>query len=313
VLKAAGRAVAGLLAGAIVVCAGGGAARAQDLGHKTLGTIGLEAGSAPPPGLALSDRFAFYRADELRDRHGAVVPIDQLRLRVFANVIGVSAAIALPEVPALLLAATVAGPVAHVRLDSDDLRASVDRLGVTDVFVQPLKLAWHTERFDAVAGYALYIPTGLFRLRGDAGLTKGHFTHEFSSGGALRLGPGGLLFASALFSYELNLRKQGLDLTRGDTVQGQGGLGVKLLGGLVQAGVAGYALWQVEDDRGADLPEILRGARDRAFGIGPEVVVAVPPLRMRLRVRFEHELGIRSRPAGDLVLVGGDVIAWTPR
>jgi hypothetical protein len=76
--------------------------------------------------------------------------------------------------------------------------------------------------------------------------------------------------ASALASCDLNQKKRHIDLTRGESVQGQGGIGVRLFD-RIDAGLAGYALWQVRDDRGADLPAPLRGLRDRVFGIGPEV------------------------------------------
>jgi hypothetical protein len=76
-------------------------------------------------------------------------------------------------------------------------------------------------------------------------------------------------YISGLASYDLNRRARGIDLTRGDTVQFQGGAGKTL--GIVDFGLVGYALWQVRDDRGNDLPESVRGARDRAFGLGPEI------------------------------------------
>jgi hypothetical protein len=85
---------------------------------------------------------------------------------------------------------------------------------------------------------------------------------------------------SELASYDLNQRKQGIDLTRGDTVQVQGGTGKTL--GIVDMGLAGYALCQVRDDRGNALPEALRGARDRAFGLGPEVDITLAPIRSRI-------------------------------
>src|SRR5262249_18551096 len=100
------------------------------------------------------------------------------------------------------------------------------------------------------------------------------------------------------------LRKRDLDLTRGDTFQIQGGVGITRLQGAFEAGAAGYALWQLRDDRGADLPPVLRGARDRVYGVGPEVAVFVKPIRSQIRARYEWDFGVRSRPKGNIFTVG---------
>jgi hypothetical protein len=68
--------------------------------------------------------------------------------------------------------------------------------------------------------------------------------------------------------------------------------------------VATCALWQVRDDRGTDLPPLLKGARDRVFGLGPEVAVILTPIRSQLRLRYEWDRGVRSRPQGNILVVG---------
>jgi hypothetical protein len=60
-------------------------ARAQDLGHKLLGGIGIDAGVQAEPGLYLSDRIVHYDASRLRDRNGDLVPIRGLNVDVLAN------------------------------------------------------------------------------------------------------------------------------------------------------------------------------------------------------------------------------------
>jgi len=85
---------------------------------------------------------------------------------------------------------------------------------------------------------------------------------------------------SALASYNLYHQKVGIDITRGDTVQLQGGLGGRLFQ-VVDVGLVGYALWQVADDRGSDLPLALRGRARASFGLGPEIGITIPALRAR--------------------------------
>jgi hypothetical protein len=54
----------------------------------------------------------------------------------------------------------------------------------------------------------------------------------------------------------------------------------------------------------------LSGARERAFGLGPEVDLAVPSLRSRVTVRFEWDIDGKARPVGTIFVVGLSVIAW---
>jgi hypothetical protein len=283
-------------------------ARAQDLGHKLPGTLGLSAGRQAEPGLYLSDQLAFYAADTLRDRAGGVVPVVGLRLRAWANGVGLSGAVPLGPV-FLNFAGSV--PLAHVRINSELPQASIDKFGLSDARVQPLGLGWRSPHLEVVGSYALYIPTSRNAPGGKGGLGRGSFSHEFSVGGTVFFDAKKRWFLTALASYELNHRKMGMDITRGDTVQLQGGAGTRL-GGLLDVGLAGYALWQVRDDRGSDLPAVLRGARDRVFGLGPEIAVLVPPIRTRFALRYEVDFGVRSRPEGQIVSLTGSLLLWKP-
>jgi hypothetical protein len=288
------------------------AVHAQDLGHKLPGLLGLDAGKAPEPGFYLVDRLVYYRADQIRDRQGNVVPIEGLRLGVLANGFGVVWAMELPEL-ATRVSVTVAAPLVDVRLNSDRPEASVERFGLADVYIQPLKLGWRRDRFDAVTSYGLYVPTGESPLAGGRGVSNGQFTHEFTAGGTYYFDEGRTWYATALASYQLNLRKRGVDITRGDIVQVQGGMGVSLFNRRLDVGIVGYALWQVRDDRGADVPPVLRGARDETYGLGPEIVLSLSPFPARIRLRYERDLAVKSRPEGEIFLFGLEFAAWRPK
>jgi hypothetical protein len=271
----------------------------QNLGHKVLGAVGLEAGVQAPAGIYLSDRALFYSASLLRDRDGGEIPVG-LDLNAFGNGLGVAAIF---ELGGLFLTASFALPVAHIQLNTRVPEASIDRFGLGDMYVQPLKLGWRGTHFDLVGGYSLYVPTGRFEPDLSGGVGRGHWTHEFSLGGALYADEARTWRLSALASYDLNLRKRKIDITRGDTVQVQGGLGLTLRR-FIDVGVAGYVLWQVSDDSGTELPPQLAGARNQAFGLGPELGVLIPPLRLRVTARYAHDFGVRSRPEGQVFVLG---------
>ena len=49
---------------------------------------------------------------------------------------------------------------------------------------------------------------------------------------------------------------------------------------------------------------MLGGQRDRVFGLGPEMQFTVPKLGLRAEGRVEFDLGVRSRPKGDVMVAG---------
>ena len=284
------------------------AAGQQQLGNKVLGTLGLDAGSQRPAGLYLADRFVWYEAGTAIDREGNELPVG-LDLDAVANAVGAGLTLELPMADTFVDFA-VGIPFARIRSSTERPEASVDRFGFSDLYVQPLGLGWQLPRADVLVNYGFYAPTGR-SAPGSDGVGRGHWTHQISAGGTIYFDDARGWRLSALASYDRNLKKRDLDLRRGDTLQIQGGVGGPLFPGLV-AGLASYALWQIEDDSGADLPPALRGARTRVFGLGPEVSVLLPPLRSRLTVRYCRDLITRSRVQGGILALELSVLAWQP-
>jgi hypothetical protein len=298
-----------LVAAGILIRAGAASAQAQ-VGHKVLGTLGADAGVQPPPGGYAFNQTLWYAADRFVDRNGDTVPIPGLNIDAIGNAVGASGTFQIPHFG--YWTASIAVPAAHFHLGTDDPRASLDEFGLADLYVEPVRLGWRFDRFDVVASYAFYAPTGRFQPKGLAGIGNGYWTNEFSAGGAVWLDRSRGWRASALASYDLNGRKTDVDITRGATVQIQGGTGLRLFWTL-EAGVAGYALWQVTDDKGTDLPAVLRGLRERTFGVGPELGLAIPQIRARVDARYEWDFLVRSRPVGRILAVSVGFAFWQPR
>jgi len=276
---------------------------AQDLGHKLPGLLGLDAARIPEPGLYFVDRLASYEADELRDRDGRLIPTAPFNLLGMANAFGASYTTRLSQ-SSVFLTMTVGWPISRIKRDVEDRpEAAIDRFGLADPYVQPVRLGWRNGRSDVVMAYGIYLPTDRSPLAGGKGVSSGQITHEFSGGGSLYF-KDRTAFLTALASYQLHMRQRGIDVTRGDAIQIEGGLGTKLFGQLAEAGLAGFAFWQVRDDRGADLPPVLRGARDRVYGLGPEAAIMLKAIRGQVRVRYEWDIGARARPQGHLFVAG---------
>jgi hypothetical protein len=296
------RAAAAALFIVLLTCPRGGRAQEQ-VGHKLLGTLGLKAGSEPKPGLYLVDSFGFYHAGELADRNGNAIPAG-LQIDGAGGAFGVLATFRIPHTP-IFLSAAGALPLAHVSLRTSSQKGSIARSGLGDLYVEPLKLGWRGERVELVTNYSFYAPTGRFTDKGSGGIGYGQWTHEFSLGGTVYFDSRRTWHLSALASYDINLRKRSVDITRGATLQVQGGVG-KTLSSFFDAGIAAYALWQMTDDSGSALPPMAQGAREQAYGLGPEIDLLVMPILGRLTVRYVHDLSAASRPVGQLFFV-----TWT--
>jgi hypothetical protein len=173
-------------------------------------------------------------------------------------------------------------------------------------------LGWRKERFDLVTSYGIYVPTDKSALAGGSGVSSGRITHEFSAGGSWYF-KDRTRFVTALASYQLNMPERGIRITRGDTLQIEGGAGANLFGRVLETGLASYALWQVRDDRGPDLPLVVLGSRDRVYGLGPEGAVLIKPIRGELRARFMWDIGVRARPQGHLLVVGVEFLVHKPK
>jgi hypothetical protein len=155
----------------------------------------------------------------------------------------------------------------------------------------------------------IYVPTGRFEPRTGTSPGKGYWTNQLSVGGAAYFDTAHTQLVSVLANYEINTRKRGIDIRRGNMFQLQGGAGVGIAK-LLTVGVAGFALWQVSADRGAEIPAALRDERSRVFGLGPELDVTIPSVRLRLDARIEQEFGVTSRPKGTVLVVGVSYAAW---
>jgi hypothetical protein len=283
-------------------------ARAQELGHKVLGTLGIDAGRWAPPGIYVVDQLGYFSADEVRDRNGTRVPIAGLEIDAVANGLGVAGVFRLTET--LRAGATAAFPLAHVSLSSTDPRAHLDAFGLSDAYVEPVRVGLHLPHADVILGYGLYIPTGRFEPSG-GGVGSGQWTQQFSAGAGVFTEASGGWRTSWLVSFNTHSKKRDLDLTRGDMLQIQGGAGARVFG-FADVGLAAYALWQTSDDQGSDLPAVVRGARDRVYGLGPEVGALIPLLRAHVTARYMWDFGVRSRPDGRTFVLSVAVLAWRP-
>jgi hypothetical protein len=107
-----------------------------------------------------------------------------------------------------------------------------------------------------------------------------------------------------MFRYETHTKKEGVDVTAGDDVVIEWGVGRKL-GGNFDVGMTGASTWQVTDEKGA------QAAPDKysAHAIGGEVQYAIPKARLSLRFRANFDVAAYDRAQGYLIVFG---LVWKP-
>ena len=271
--------------------------------------LGIDAGTQGPPGVLLVYRLVDFSSHTSRDGGGAALPIPGLKIGARANALAAAYTVKPRGAPYLTTVASL--PLGQVSFRSDVPPVSQHNLGLADIFIAALRVGWRQPRYDVVTAYSFYIPTGRFDPNDAASVGRGYWINQLSMGGAVYFDRARDQRASVLASYERNQSRRNVDSKRGDLLNVQGGAGTtvyKNIGG----GIAGYALWQVSDDRGADLPAALAGMHTRAFGLGPEIDVTIPKRRMRVDVRAEWDFGVVAHPQGLLFVCGVQSLVWMP-
>lgn len=298
-----------LLAGCLVAAPAHG--QEQNLGHKLLGTNGVNAGVQIQPGLYAGNGYASFSSNAVGDQDGRRVPGNNSASLV-SDWVGVVAAYRLEPI-ATFVGLSVGVPVKNVsvKVETADVRASADDFGLGDLYVQPLHLGWRLPHLDIVTGFGVYIPTGHFEPGGVGTVGAGQWTRELSLGGTVYFDDRRMWRVSALSSDFSDLTKRDVDIRRGESIQVQGGVSV-VFDDEIQVGLAGYGLWQVGDNSGSELPAVLRGARDQAYGLGPEVAFDLVSIRSKITLRYEHDVAASSRPFGQTFVFGYSLGLWSP-
>jgi hypothetical protein len=291
-------------------------AAAQLNGENLLGDMGVRSGTQPEPGLYVSGIYYRYRTDTIKDAHGNPVNADPSGRA--EQTINAGVPLFYYVTPKRILgghyAAMAVLPFASGGLEAPGLGLSESAsIGLSDLYVMPLQLGWHTRRADAIAGVAFFAPTGRHAAGASDNLGKGMWSFELSGGGTVYLDSARSISLATTAYWETHSKKAGavqagpvtLDQVKvGDLLTLEGGAGKSFLHGAASVGVAYYAQWKVTSDElgpRAAVPE-----RHRVFAIGPEVTLPIAT-RTRLislvNVRYLWEQDARLKTEGQSLVV----------
>jgi hypothetical protein len=310
--------IAALAVGAALVAAA--PAHAQLNGENLLGDMGVASGTQPQPGLYASFIYYRYRADSIRDAQGNPVAIDPTGEG--SQTINAGVPLIYYVTPKKLFGANFAMmavvPIANGSLEAPGFGLSESAsTGMSDLYIMPAQLGWHFKRADAIAGVAVFAPTGRYSAGASDNLGKGMWSYEASAGGTLYLDSRRSISLATTAYYETHSKKQEpvrvqhvtLDNVRvGDLLTLEGGAGKSFLHGAASIGAAYYAQWKVtSDDLGLDIPGLSRiPKRHRVWGVGPDVTIPIATksrLISLVNVRYLWEQGAQLKTQGHTFLI----------
>jgi hypothetical protein len=248
-------------------------AQAQLNTQHIKGTVGLKSGSQPPPHWYLIAPLVYtYNTDTVRDPDGEKLgPSANLTSAVFAA--GVNK-VTTKKVLGGSYGFQVLFAGANNRIQGTEIDANPGG-GISDTVVQPLSLGWHFKRADAVAGYAIFVPTGRYTDGASDNTGLGMWGHELSVGTTVYLNAARQYHVATLASFDFQSKKEDSETKVGNAMNLEGGIGADLLKGGLTAGLSYYASFKLTEDQIDGIPAILIRGKNRDFAVGPEVSLAL--------------------------------------
>lgn len=279
--------------------------RAQLNTQHIKGTVGLKGGSQPPPHVyVIAPLFYVYRADEVRNREGERFQADAtLTSAAYGGGISV---VTTKKILGGFYGFQVLFPVAaNNRIQGTEIDANPGA-GLTDSVFQPISLGWHFKRADAIAGYAIFAPTGRYTGGARDNTGFGMWGHELSVGATVYLNEARQYHAATVASFDFQSKKEDSETKVGNAMNLEGGVGADFLEGGLTAGLNYYASFKLTEDRIEGIPGILVRGKNRVFALGPEVQLALAKngvLYGFLKVNYQWELYARSATQGSALTI----------
>lgn len=287
---------------AVIVVATAAPALAQLNTQHLKGTVGLKAGSQPPPGgYVIAPILYFYSTDTIKDRDGNEFP-NRLDATLNISLFGAGySRVTSKKILGGNYGFQFLFPVgANNRIQGTEIDANPGA-GLTDSVVQPINLGWHFKRADANAGYLIYIPTGRYTDGADDNTGFGMWGQELSFGTTAYLTENRQFHAATVASFTFSSKKEDSETKPGAQMNLEGGVGGDFLKGGLSLGLAYYAGFKLSDDQIEGLPGILIRGKNKVFALGPDVTLALArkgTVYGFVRVNYAWEVYARTTTQG---------------
>jgi hypothetical protein len=224
-----------LVVGVLACLVGVTPALAQLNTQHVKGSVGLKAGSQPPPHLYVIAPLIFvYRTDEVRNRDGDLLPIGpDITSALYAVGINMVTKKTILGGSYGFQVLFPAGANNRIQGTEIDLNPGA---GLTDSVVAPLNLGWTFKRADAVANYIIYVPTGRYTDGATDNTGLGMWGQEISFGTTVYLNEAKQYHAATIASFNFQSKKEDSETKVGNAMNLEGGIGADFLKGGAHCG-----------------------------------------------------------------------------
>jgi hypothetical protein len=264
------------------------------------GTVGLKAGSQPPPHLyVIAPLFYVYSTDEVKNRDGDRFPVDaDLTSMAYAG--GISVVTTKKFLGGNYGFQVLFPAGANNRIQGTEIDANPGA-GLTDSVIAPISLGWHFKKADAIAGYNIFVPTGRYTAGATDNTGFGMWGHELAFGTTVYLNESRQYHAATIASFDFQSKKEDSETKVGNTMNLEGGVGADFLKGGLTAGLNYYATFKLTDDVIEGIPGILIRGKNKVFALGPEVSLALARKNVVygfVKVNYQWEVYARTTTQG---------------
>lgn len=276
---------------------------AQLNGFNIKGDQGVKSGSQAPPGIYYGAPFYWYGTDTVKDEDG----------RAFSTTGELNMFLGGPLVNVVTTKTVLGGNYGFMAVfPFANVRAELPRLdnnpapGISDMYVQPFNVGWHTNRADVLAGYGFFAPTGRYAAGANDNTGLGMWGHEVFAGSTVFFDEKKAWHAATTGAIEFHSGKEDTDARVGTLFTLEGGLGRSFLMGAASVGLSYYAQWKLTEDTLIGLPALILQGKNRVAGLGPEVTIPIATKNTVygfLTARYQWEMGARTTTQGDALNV----------
>jgi hypothetical protein len=260
----------------------------------TPGLEGVLAASVPPPGVHWRMFNMYYEADTLTDAQGDKIG-NGFDLGVLVQVHRV-----IHMTGRKILGADYGYSVIlpMVATDFEVTGFSDSRVGLGDLYVEPLILAWHEARYDVALGLGVNLPTGHFDAAEPASPGNGYWSAMLTLGATMFFDDQKSLSASVLTRTIYYGEQDDTDKEPGSEFIMDFGVGKEMplsKGLLIRPGICGYSLWQITGDDGPGTSD----DKHSVYALGAEVnLFWLPPALFQANLRTLFEFGAEGESEG---------------
>ncbi len=310
-----------------------GPAAGQETGHYLPGLVNNAGqGALPPfPGIYYSQFTMNYSSSILKDRNGRTTGNSNTRFGPINLDTDISVNLMMPVLTGMTDVEILGGRYgaslflpysnANVGVNLDlfgrfQREANQSNYGLADIGIAPIQLGWQGENWSALANYVVWLPTGRYSNGSPDNLGLGYVSHNFQLGGAVNLDEAKTWRLSGLGTFEVNGRKDDVDIRPGNSFNLEYGLSKKVTP-TFEVGLTGFSHWQTSADSGSAIPRRLFPlVNDEVHALGAELSWTIPEANnLSISLRHLREFGAVDRPQGHMTMVNLSlpIKMWLPQ